>query len=75
VRPGIAREIIMAGHKPICPLENDHPYVRWLHPAALFIPPSYQPVEPALRRHLADLRPWADEQIALYFRRHPEDAP
>jgi len=75
VRPGIAREIIMAGHKPICPLENDHPYVRWLHPAALFIPPSYQPVEPALRRHLADLRPWADKQIALYFRRHPEDGP
>jgi hypothetical protein len=37
---------------------------------------SYQPVEPALRRHLGGLRPaWTDEQIALYFRRHPEDAP
>jgi hypothetical protein len=70
----------MTKRRPICVLENRHANVRLLHPAEMFVLPSYRPVEPALRRHLADLRPSiTDEQInreiALYFRRHPEDAP
>jgi len=65
----------MTKRRPISVLENRHANVRLLHPAETFIPPSCQPVGPALRRHLVDLRPaWTDEQIALYFRRHPEDA-
>jgi hypothetical protein len=49
----------------------------WLHPGKSFSAPSYHPIEPALRAHIANRRPdWTEaditREVGLWYAANPK---